>query len=136
MYHRITHIDLHQCIKFGVASSTFPGTGGPLSNKAFFGPGAYSLHPTRTATRKAYTLGQHTCELQVWDRWCTSFCRQGRQKNKKMQNTCTCAARRPINPRPHLLFHQTRTHLGVPPRHLAPECASLRELRDKDQRIA
>ena len=35
MYHRITHIELHQCTKFGVASSKFPRTGGPLSNKVF-----------------------------------------------------------------------------------------------------
>ena len=39
----------------------------------FFGPGACSLHPTRTAVRKAYRLGQFMCNLQVWDRWCTSF---------------------------------------------------------------
>ena len=32
-YHRITPIELHQCTKFGVASTKFPRTGGPLSNK-------------------------------------------------------------------------------------------------------
>ena len=48
-----------------------------------FGPGACSLHLTRTATRAAYRLGQYTCDLQVWDRWCTSFCRRGRQKTKR-----------------------------------------------------
>ena len=35
MYHRITHIELHQCTKFGVASSKLPRTGGPLSNTVF-----------------------------------------------------------------------------------------------------
>ena len=35
MYHRITHIELHQCTKFGVPSSKFPRTGGPHSNKVF-----------------------------------------------------------------------------------------------------
>ena len=34
-YHRITHIELHQCTKVGVASSKFPRTGEPLSNKVF-----------------------------------------------------------------------------------------------------
>ena len=53
------------------------------SRMKFFGPGARSLHPTRTAIRKAYIFGQYTCDLQVWDRWCTSFCLQGRQKNKR-----------------------------------------------------
>ena len=82
MYHRITHIELHQCAKFGVASSKFPRTGGPLSNKVF-GPGACTLHPTRTATGKACRLGQYRCDLQVWDRWCTSSCLQWRQKKKR-----------------------------------------------------
>ena len=35
MHHRITLIELHQCTKFGVDSSKFPKTGGPLSNKLF-----------------------------------------------------------------------------------------------------
>ena len=48
-----------------------------------FGPGAFTLHPTRTATGKAYRLGQYTCDLQVWDRWCTSSCLQWRQKQKR-----------------------------------------------------
>ena len=82
MHHRITHIELHQCTKLGVASSKFPRTGGPLSNKAFR-PGACTLHPTRTATGKAYRLGQYTCDLQVCDRWCTSSCLQWRQKKKR-----------------------------------------------------
>ena len=49
----------------------------------FCGPGACTLHPTRTATGKAYRLGQYTCDLQVWDRWCTSSCLQWRQKKKR-----------------------------------------------------
>ena len=49
----------------------------------FFGPGACTLHPTRTATGKAYRLGKYTCDLQVWDRWCTSSCLQWRQKKKR-----------------------------------------------------
>ena len=32
---RITHIERHQCTKFGGASSKFPSIGGPLSNKLF-----------------------------------------------------------------------------------------------------
>ena len=52
----------------------------------FFRPCACTLHPTRTATGKTYRLGQHTCYLQVWDRWCTSSCLQWRQK-KKMYKT-------------------------------------------------
>ena len=88
MYHRITHIELHQCTKLGVASSKFPRTGGSKisldpSRIKFFGPGACTLHPTRTATGKAYRLGQYTCDLQVWDRWCTSSCLQWRQKKKR-----------------------------------------------------
>ena len=55
MHHRITLIELHQCTKFGVDSSKFPKTGGPLSNK-LFGPGARSLHRTRTVTTKANKL--------------------------------------------------------------------------------
>ena len=35
MHHRITHIELHQCSKFGIASSKFPRSKGPLSNKVF-----------------------------------------------------------------------------------------------------
>ena len=31
----------------------------------FLGPGACSLHPTRTTTRKVYRLWQCTCDLQV-----------------------------------------------------------------------
>ena len=89
MYHRITHIELHHCTKFGVTSSKFPRTGGPLSNKVF-GPGACTLHPTRTATGKAYRLGQYTCDLQIWDRWCTLSCLQWRQK-KKRYKTLACA---------------------------------------------
>ena len=49
----------------------------------FFGPGACALHPTRTATGKAYRLWQYTCDLHVWDRWCTSSCLQWRQKEKR-----------------------------------------------------
>ena len=49
----------------------------------FFGPGACTLHPTRTATGKAYRLGQYTCDLQVWDRWCTPSWLQWRQKKKR-----------------------------------------------------
>ena len=51
-----------------------------------FGPGACNLHPTRTATRKAYRLGQYTFDLQVWDRQCPSFGLQGRQKNKRCKS--------------------------------------------------
>ena len=49
----------------------------------FFGPGACSLHPTKMATRKTCRLGEYTCDLQVWDRWCTSPCLQWRQKKKR-----------------------------------------------------
>ena len=42
----------------------------------FFGLGACTLHPTRTATGKVYRLEQYTCDLEVWDRWCTSSCLQ------------------------------------------------------------
>ena len=38
----------------------------PSRIKFFFGPGGCSLHPTRKTTRKAYRLGQYTCDLQVW----------------------------------------------------------------------
>ena len=55
------------------------------SRMKFFGPGACTLHPTRTVTRKTYRLGQYTCDLQVWDRWCTSSssCLQWQQKKKR-----------------------------------------------------
>ena len=60
----------------------------------FSGPGARTLHPTRTATGKAYRLGEYTCDLQVWDRWCTSPCLQRRQKKKRYKTLaraqCTC----------------------------------------------
>ena len=49
----------------------------------FFGPGACSLHLTKMGTRKACRLWQYTCDLQVWDRWCTSPGLQWRQKNKR-----------------------------------------------------
>ena len=52
----------------------------------FFGPGAFNLHRTRTATGKAYRLGRYTCDLQVWDRQCPSFGLQGRQKNKRCKS--------------------------------------------------
>ena len=48
----------------------------------FFGPGECTLHPTRTVTGKACRLGQYTCDLQDWDRRCTSSCLQWRQKKK------------------------------------------------------
>ena len=40
------------------------------------------------------------------------------------------------NPRPHLLFHQTRTHLGGGGAPRAISLLGVIELRDKDQRIA
>ena len=84
MYHRITHIELHQCTKFGVASLKFPRTGGPLSNKVFFSNLARApCIPRERQPEKAYRLGQYTCDLQVWDRWCTSSCLQWRQKKKR-----------------------------------------------------
>ena len=42
-----------------------------------------------------------------------------------------------VNPRPHLLFHHTRTHRGGGGGHpRAISLLSVTELRDKDQRIA
>ena len=83
--HRITHIERHQCTKFGVASSKFPGTGGPLSNKAFL---FWRVQPAshENGNRKAYRLAQYTCDLQVWDRHCPLFGLQGRQKNKRCKS--------------------------------------------------
>ena len=40
------------------------------------------------------------------------------------------------HPRPHLLFHQKRTHLGGGGAHCAISVMSEKEVRDKDQRIA
>ena len=43
------------------------------TSKKFFDPGACSLHPTKTATTKAHTLGLYMCDLQIWCRWCPPF---------------------------------------------------------------
>ena len=43
------------------------------TSKTFSEPGACSLHPIRTATTKAHTLGLYTCDLQIWGRWCLPF---------------------------------------------------------------
>ena len=53
MHHRITLIDFHKCTKFG---EHFLEPEDP-SQINFSGPGARSLHPTRTVTTKTYRLG-------------------------------------------------------------------------------
>ena len=55
-----------------------------------FGPGACSLNPTRTVTRKAYRLGQNTCDLQVREPAVPFVLPAGAAKEQKVQNTCTC----------------------------------------------
>ena len=47
----------------------------------FSGPGARSLHVTGTATTKAYMLGKHTCNLQVWHQPRVPCGLLGQQKN-------------------------------------------------------
>ena len=82
MHHRITHIELRGVPNLVSLAQNFLEPEDP-SRIQFFGPGACTLHPTRTATGKAYRFGQYTCDLQVWDRWCTSSCLQWRQKKKR-----------------------------------------------------
>ena len=92
MYHRITHIELHQCTKFGVASSKFPRTGGPLSHKVFR---IWRVHLAshENGNRKSVQIRV----VYVWPAGLGPVVHivlpAVAAKEEKVQNTCTCAAR-------------------------------------------
>ena len=71
----------------------FPRTGESLSNKVFFGPGACTLHPTRTATGKAYRLGQYTVNCKFGTGGAHRLACSGgkrRKGTKHLHVRCTC----------------------------------------------
>ena len=92
MYHRIKHIALNQCTKFGVASSKFPRTRGPLSNKVFSVPARVACIPREGNQKSVQIMAVYVRPASlgpvvhiVWP--------AGAAKEQNVQNACTCAAR-------------------------------------------
>ena len=82
MYHRILHIELHQCTKFSVASSKFPRTGGPLSNKVFSVLASAACTPQPQQPEKHTDWGSIcvTCKFGTGDALRLA-CRSGKRTN-------------------------------------------------------
>ena len=105
MHHRITLIEFHLCTKFGVNSSKFPRTGGPLSNKLFRSWRAQPA-PLRYSNHKSIYAGEvymlpaslALAARTVWPVWAA--------KELQVQNICTCSARAQCTPAPFFIRHQ------------------------------
>ena len=97
MCHRITLIEFHLCTKFGVNSSKFPRTGGPLLNKLFRSWRAQPA-PLRHGNHKSIYAGEAymlpgslgLAARTVWP--------VGAAKELQVQNICTCTARAQCSP--------------------------------------
>ena len=94
MYHRITHIELHQCTKFGIASSKFPRTGGPLSNSVSVLARATRIpRERRVEKRTDYGSMRVTCKFGTGGAL-RFACRSGKRtkgaKHLHVHCTCTC----------------------------------------------
>ena len=104
MHHRITLIELHQCTKFGVDSSKFPKTGGPLSNK---------LVRSWRAQPASYKNGNHK---KIGCGSIHMTCKFGIRSIHRL----ACRGGKKTTGAKYLHVHCTCTMLPTPLRHTAP----------------